>query len=96
MLLFLALDLEELLSNGQYHEAVLPLPTCLSNTGCRAVVKHARDGSTNFNLPELFHISTKVASCSYSCRYICGLFPWILESLSQSCLVGKCCGHPSK
>lgn len=56
----LALDVEELLAKGQYHEAVLPLPTCNANTGCRTVIKNVKDKTEEFNLPDLFHIQTKV------------------------------------
>lgn len=63
----LALDVEEMLANGQYHAAVLPLPPCLSKSGCRAVVRKPDDGSRDFNIPELFHITTEVCCCILGC-----------------------------
>ncbi|TRY60964.1 hypothetical protein TCAL_05712 [Tigriopus californicus] len=54
-----ALDVEELLARGQYHEAVLPLPTCNANTGCRTLIKNVKDKTQEFSLPDLFHIQTE-------------------------------------
>jgi len=59
----LALDVEDFLARGQYHEAVLPLPYCPSSAGCRTVVTKARDKTGNpeddyFMLPELFQLDT--------------------------------------
>ena len=54
-----ALDVEELLANGQYVEAVLPVPTCAMNSGCRSVIT-TPDGNKDFSLQELFLLSTDV------------------------------------
>lgn len=50
-------DIETLLANGQFYEAVLPLPTCRSNSGCRSVI-NKEDNAQEFNLNEAFHIQT--------------------------------------
>ena len=56
--LYSALDVEDLLSRGQYHEAVLPLPTCDSNSGCRTkITLPGEEDQYMFSLPELFQIS---------------------------------------
>ena len=63
----LALNVEEMLANGQYHEAVLPLPTCQSGSGCRAVIQNANNPqSRDFTIPELFHIQTQVIICMFT------------------------------
>ena len=55
-----ALDVEDFLDRGQVYEAVLPLPSCAYNSGCRSVMINSADGSRDFTLPELFHISSRV------------------------------------
>jgi hypothetical protein len=53
-----------LLENGQFYEAVLPLPTCRSNSGCRSVVvpkDQVVQPEAKFNLNEAFHISSSVS-----------------------------------
>jgi hypothetical protein len=50
-----------LLANGQYHEAVLPLPNCRFNAYCRSVVRLASDPKKkDFTLNDEFFISAKV------------------------------------
>ncbi len=52
-----------LLANGQYHEAVLPLPNCRFNAGCRSVLTVASDPKKkkDFNLNDEFFISGNVS-----------------------------------
>ena len=62
-----AVDVEEQLASGDYFEAVLPLPTCMSGSGCRSVIEKAGEadkGSKGFQFNKLFHIQS---------RYIVGL-----------------------
>lgn len=55
-------DIQTLMSNGQFYEAVLPLPTCRSNSGCRSVVEPRDPKNGNkFNLNEAFHIISSVS-----------------------------------
>jgi hypothetical protein len=51
-----------LLANGQFHEAVLPLPNCRFNAGCRSVMTLASDPKKkkDFNLNDEFFISGNV------------------------------------
>ena len=49
------LDIPTLIANGQFYEAVLPLPTCRSGSGCRSVVQAPND----LNLNEAFSIHTE-------------------------------------
>ena len=54
-------DMANLLSNGQFHEAVLPLPNCRFNAGCRSVMNFASDPKKKeFNLNDEFFISGNV------------------------------------
>jgi hypothetical protein len=53
--------MSNLLSNGQFHEAILPLPNCRFNSGCRSVVISAQDPKKkDFNLNDEFFISGNV------------------------------------
>ena len=58
-----ALDVEEQLASGQYFEVVLPLPTCMSGSGCRSVIEKAGvgpdKGSKGFQFNKLFHIQSR-------------------------------------
>ncbi len=54
-------DNANLLANGQFHEAVLPLPNCRFNVGCRSVMTLASDPKKkDFNLNDEFFISGNV------------------------------------
>ena len=56
-------DVQTLIDNGEHFEAVLPLPTCRSNSGCRSVVVHdnnAPQPEQNFNLVDFVHINAEV------------------------------------
>ena len=57
-----ALDLEEQLASGQYVAAVLPLPPCASNTGCRSVIETVpKEGvakGRDFDLTDVFILQT--------------------------------------
>ena len=54
-------DMQNLLSNGQFHEAILPLPNCRFNSGCRSVMISAQDPKKkDFNLNDEFFISGNV------------------------------------
>jgi laminin alpha 3/5 len=55
------LDIAKALADGQYHAAVLPLPTCLSNSGCRAVIETNDDPEkigTYFDINGEFNIQS--------------------------------------
>ena len=58
-----AIAVEEQLAAGQYFEAVLPLPTCMSGSGCRSVIEKAGDGqdkgSRGFQFNNMFHIQSR-------------------------------------
>ena len=58
-------DVQTMIDNGEHFEAVLPLPTCRSNSGCRSVVVHdnnAPQPEQNFNLVDFVHINAEVSS----------------------------------
>lgn len=56
------IDQQTLLANGQFHEAVLPLPNCRFNSGCRSVMKLASNPKIKeFKLNDEFFISGNVS-----------------------------------
>ena len=57
------IDVTALIENGQFYEAVLPLPTCRSNSGCRTVIQpkdKTAQPEPSFNLNDGFHIHSEV------------------------------------
>ena len=57
-------DVTALIENGQFYEAVLPLPTCRSNSGCRTVIQpkdKTAQPEPSFNLNDGFHIHSEVS-----------------------------------
>ena len=56
-----ALDLEALREAGQVYEAVLPLPTCVLESGCRSIIRNEGDDTIVFDLADQFNIATTVS-----------------------------------
>ena len=57
------MNVTTLIENGQFYEAVLPLPTCRSNSGCRTVIQpkdKTAQPEPSFNLNDGFHIHSEV------------------------------------
>jgi laminin, alpha 3/5 len=44
------------------YEVKLPVTHCPSNSGCRAVIKHAPDGNHEFQLTQNFHLTLRVSA----------------------------------
>ena len=64
-------DVQTIIDNGEHFEAVLPLPTCRSNSGCRSVVVHdnnAPQPEQNFNLVDFVHINAEVKLFHKNCK----------------------------
>ena len=57
------LDPEVLREAGQVYEAVLPLPTCVQESGCRSIITNKDSGgdTIEFNLVDEFNIATSVS-----------------------------------
>ena len=71
------MNVTTLIENGQFYEAVLPLPTCRSNSGCRTVIQpkdKTAQPEPSFNLNDGFHIHSEVS------LYI--IVRWIMEFLT--------------
>ena len=62
------IDVPAFIEKGQFHEAVLPLPTCPSTYGCRSVVeaKDPNNPNNQFNLVDAFHIQPQVLKLTYT------------------------------
>ena len=72
------IDVTALIENGQFYEAVLPLPTCRSNSGCRTVIQpkdKTAQPESSFNLNDGFHIHSEV-NLSIIVR-------WVMEFLTH-------------
>lgn len=50
------------------YEAVLPLPTCMKEEGCRSIIER-KDSNDGFDLDGDFVISTKVLNTLFLCLY---------------------------
>lgn len=59
--------LNTIIQNGEYHEGVLPILHCPSNSGCRSVIQKA-DGSNRTLLSDDFILTLKVPN-QHSSRY---------------------------
>ena len=51
------------------YEAVLPLPTCMKEDGCRSIIER-KDSNDGFDLDGDFVISTKVLNISLSFQFL--------------------------
>ena len=72
------MNVTTLIENGQFYEAVLPLPTCRSNSGCRTVIQpkdKTAQPEPSFNLNDGFHIHSEVS--------LCNIFRWVMELLTR-------------
>ena len=58
------IDVPALIENGQFYEAILSLPTCRSNSGCRTVIQpkdKTIQPEAKFNLNDAFNIHSEVS-----------------------------------
>ena len=72
------MNVTTLIENGQFYEAVLPLPTCRSNSGSRTVIQpkdKTAQPEPSFNLNDGFHIHSEVN--------LCIIVRWVMEFLSR-------------
>ena len=72
------MNVTTLIENGQFYEAVLPLPTCRSNSGCRTVIQpkdKTAQPEPSFNLNDGFHIHSEVN--------LCIIVRWVMELLTR-------------
>ena len=59
------IDVPAFIEKGQFHEAVLPLPTCRSNSRCRTVIQPKDKNvqpEAKFQLNEGFNIHSEVST----------------------------------
>lgn len=61
--------------NGQMYEIKLPVTHCPSNSGCRAVIKHAPDGNHEFQLTQNFHLTLRVSVVCVPLAFFIHVFP---------------------